>query len=141
VADENPVNYGTPVEVINRTSRTLVYYVDGRRYELKSGKNIVLDFHINFAAEQNMLPGSRDPQTPSRFQSLIGVEGKSDCSEIPDEFFAAAPVEGLDRTLMPPQKQHTRISANPDMPRRRVGVADVTEGMIGTGVAFGGNRD
>lgn len=128
---ENPINLGSLAKIVNRTSRVLVYMVDGRRYELKPGLNDVLDFHIPFAAEQNMLPGTMDPNVPSRFESLIGIPGKTDCDELPDDLLALLPHEGLDRSQLPPQRRRVleRNMAPRDMPRGRAGIEEPTVGF------------
>jgi hypothetical protein len=136
MATENPINLGQIATLVNRTSRVLMYIVDGRRYELQPGPNQVLDFHIRFAAEQNIIPGSGDPLVPSRYETMVGVPGASDCSELPDEYLDALPHERLDRSLMDRKHQHVverRISER-DMPRRRVGMEQPTEGFTAPSV-------
>jgi hypothetical protein len=138
---ENPVNLGEIAQVVNRTSKPLTYLVDGRRYTLKPGVNQVLDFHIPFAMAQNVLPGSADPNVPSRYESLIGVPGKTDCDELLDEYLALLPHERLDRSLLPKNRQTVRENemSQRDMPRRRVGLESPTVGFTDPGdKSFGG---
>lgn len=132
---ENPINLGEPAQVVNRTTKTLVYMVDGRRYTLKPGVNTVLDFHIPFAMEQNVLPGSGDPLVPSRFDSLVGIPGKTDCSELPDEYLNLLPHERLDRSQLPKNRQTVveRQMPQRDFPTRRTGIEAPTTGMVDPG--------
>jgi hypothetical protein len=129
---DNPINNGEIASCFNRTERTLEYMVDGRRYTLKPGLNTVMDFHIPYAMKQNVVPGSGDPNVPSRFESLVGIPGRTNCDPLP---------EGLDRSLLPRDRQNVVDKAMPsrDFPRGRTGIDSPTEGFTDPGARqFGG---
>ena len=72
-----PIN-GDVVEVINRTSKSLTYQVDGRRFRLAPGPNHILWEHVRYAKNQNPLMGSIDPFDIRSVGFLIGVAGTKD---------------------------------------------------------------
>jgi hypothetical protein len=97
----------TPTKVINRTSRPLSYIADGRVYTLQPGVNIIPSTHVRFAKSQNPVMGSEDYYTLS-FDSLIGVDGKDDCSPIPDELLESA-IERFDRSSMSAESRKVAV--------------------------------
>lgn len=91
---------GSPVVLINRTSRILEFVADGQHYQLSPGENYGFnEGHVPFAKAQNPLMGSEDYHTLS-FQSLVAVKGsKDDVSEISDSELQE--IERFDRDSMP----------------------------------------
>ncbi len=118
--------------LINRTSHQLKYTKDGRDYTLEPGENYVNSDHVRFARVQNPIMGTRDPYT-LQSQFLVGIKGKDDCSEIPDEVLAMLPKEVLDRSLMPGDLQKV-VERRTGFPTRgRIGVEAPSVGMIDPG--------
>lgn len=107
---------GDPIVLINRTSNNVPFVADSRHFILKPGKNYgYVQGHAFFAMSQNPLMGSEDYHTLD-FQSLVGVEGQTDCSELSDEVLLEAGelVERFDRStagLAPTKITKTRHAA------------------------------
>lgn len=106
---------GEPIVLVNRTPKPLSFTFDGRQFTLKPGRNYNhFEVHGPFAKAQNPLMGSEDYLTLD-FISLVGVEGKDDCSEIPAAVLEAAKdAERFDiETLTPAAKKNrTRVANN-----------------------------
>jgi hypothetical protein len=107
---------GDPIVLVNRTSNDVSFVADSRHYILKPGKNYgYVQGHAFFALSQNPLMGSEDYHTLD-FQSLVGVEGQTDCTELTDEALLEAGelMERFDRStagLAPTKTVKTRHPA------------------------------
>ena len=79
------------VTLINRSDRTLTVRYDGEEMRLKPGKTLGFPkVAVPYAKKQNPLMGSQHPYDPTRYISLIGVEGVDDCSPIGAEMLKEA---------------------------------------------------
>lgn len=84
------------VNLVNRTSKTLIGTWDGRRYELKPGRHSYPEAMAVKFKEQCPLMGSLDPYSMER-EYLIGIEDYSDPITPIEQ---ATAVELLDRSKM-----------------------------------------
>jgi len=77
--------YRDAVVLVNRTDRILNVRYDGEDIKLQSGENPGFPIvAVPFAKAQNPLMGSRHPNSPGKFISLVGVKGtKDDITAIP----------------------------------------------------------
>jgi hypothetical protein len=109
-------NYRDSVTLVNRTDRVLNVRYDGEDMKLKPGENPNFPVvAVPYAKAQNPLMGSRHPNSPGKFISLIGVKGtKDDCTPIPKEVLDAADeeLEVVDRKgkfWNRPMRQNVRV--------------------------------
>jgi hypothetical protein len=85
------------VTIVNRTSKPLEAIWDGRRYELKPGKNSLPDLIARKAMEQNPILGTETIYSIGNCQSLLGVvEWNNDCSPLEQ----SDAIERLDRSKL-----------------------------------------
>lgn len=70
------------VPVINRTSQPLTVRFDGQEMTLVPGLNHIPKQTVPYAKKQNPVMGSEDFRNPLRYQSLVGVVGKDDCTPL-----------------------------------------------------------
>lgn len=66
------------VELVNRTSKELVYRFDGQDFRLKPGVNIVPKVTVPYAKNQLVLMGSEDEIDVTDFVSLVGRPNTKD---------------------------------------------------------------
>lgn len=66
------------VELVNRTSKELVYRFDGQDFRLKPGTNIVPKVTVPYAKAQLILMGSEDEVDVMDFISLVGRPNTKD---------------------------------------------------------------
>ena len=89
------------VTLVNRTNRVLSCRYDGEDIALMPGDNPGFpQVAVPYAKKQNPLMGSKHPNDPRRYISLIGVKGtKDDCTPIPEEVLrhADTKLEVVDR--------------------------------------------
>lgn len=80
------------VVLVNRTNRLLSCRYDGEDITLQPGENAGFPkVAVPYAKKQNPLMGSKHPNDPRRYISLVGVKGtKDDCSPIPEEVMRTA---------------------------------------------------
>jgi hypothetical protein len=94
--------FGSSVTLVNRTNRNLSCRYDGEDITLHPGDNAGFPLvAVPYAKKQNPLMGSKHPNDPRRYISLVGVKGtKDDCTPIPDEVMAIADgkLEVVDRS-------------------------------------------
>lgn len=86
---------GTPIVLVNRTSRPLSFTKDGRTFTVEPGRNHgFTSDQARFAKAQNPLWGTED-YLSRKFESLLGVEGTKDpVDAIPDAVIDAARESG-----------------------------------------------
>lgn len=107
--------YRDAVTVINRADHDLVVRYDGEDIILKPGPNAGFPaVAVPYAKKQNPLMGSKHPLNPLKFISLIGVEGKDDCTPIPVDVLRKAEkkLEVIDRSgeyHNRPQRQNMKV--------------------------------
>lgn len=131
--------HGPIVCLVNRTEHDLRAVKDGKVLVLKPGDNWINSDWVRYAKAQNMVPGTRNYSTLEA-QFLVGLRGTSDAIDtIPDDVLATFPIEGLDRSALPLQRQQV-VERSHAFPRGRAGTAidHPTESFTGGPVKFGG---
>lgn len=129
---------GPIVQIYNRTTRQLLATKDGRQYPIPPGFSHLNSDIVDYARNQNPVPGSEDPNTLA-FESLISRVASDDArqidplDDIPEEVLAALPGERLDRSKLGPDRQGAVEMPTRHFPKGRVGVDGVTEGMTDPG--------
>lgn len=80
------------VTLVNRTDRVLNVRYDGEDISIQPGENHGFPkVAVPYAKKQNPLMGSKHPNDPRRYISLVGVKGtKDNVTPIPAEVLAAA---------------------------------------------------
>jgi hypothetical protein len=93
--------YRDAVILVNRTNRILNVRYDGEDIKLQPGENPGFPvIAVSFAKAQNPLMGSRHPNSPGKFISLVGVKNtKDDVTTIPQAVLdeADGELEVIDR--------------------------------------------
>lgn len=122
---------GDQIVLVNRTKKNLSFMVDGRSYTLKPGKNHgFVESQARFAMAQNPLMGTEDYLT-LEYQSLVGIEGVNDCSEIPEEVIEAVKeAERFDLASMAPAARKNRVAVAARLPLK---------GRVASGISANSN--
>jgi hypothetical protein len=126
---------GSPVVLVNRTQRVLMFVADGQHHQLAPGENYGFNSaQVYFAKAQNPQMGSEDYHT-LEYTSLVGVKGAEgdDCSPIDESEDLGSNGERFNYASLPDGgKGRVKIAARHQPIRGRIaGIAGAESMAVG----------
>lgn len=129
---------GDIITVFNRAPYALVVMKDGRTVDLPPGKSQITRDLLLYARQQHPLPGSEDPNSLiyESFVSYVagpGEKQRDSLEPVSQDVIDMLPIERINRSLLPLDRQDGTTTKANFFPRGRVGVEAPSEGMLDPG--------